>query len=286
MCNEPGTGYDECNADKCCYTPYVVGSIAPGASATDTGFDFTYEEFSDVACTTRKTDFEGGMITGTSATCVPQSVEGGTTPFGFYAYCPGLTGTGAYEYVLASEGADRCPPAAGADGGASARFTCRQPAHAMRVFRAVLSPPRRRWLLCRWPDSRCQRVRCRLRRLQKADMHRSHRPAALGPHPQNCCIWCAGGARCQTCGACRCGRGSAGLMGFRLGHRIVTDQRLASCLTKGRFTCDGNNMITLPFKCACSIRIILRHQISISVSLTHSAHCFSAHGSPTNWFFR
>ena len=176
MCNEPGTGYDECDADTCCYTPYVVGSIAPGASATDTGFDFTYEQFSDVACTTRKTDFEGGMVTGTSATCVPGRSQGGwgTTLFGFYAYCPGLTGTGAYEYVLASEGADRCPPAAGAEGGASARFTCRQPAHAMRVFRAVLSPPRRRWLLCRWRDSRCQRVRCLRRRIQKADMQRSH----------------------------------------------------------------------------------------------------------------
>ena len=152
--------YDECNAERCCYTPYVVGSIATGTdvSGTDTGFDFTYEDFEDGACTTRKTDFEGGMVTGTSATCVPQMHEG-TTPFAFYAYCPGLTGTGAFEYILASEGADRCPPAAGAEGGASARFTCCQPARAMLVPAELLSLPRRRWLLCRWPNSRCQRVR-------------------------------------------------------------------------------------------------------------------------------
>ena len=129
-----------CNADRCCYTPHVIRGTALTADATtngvqaaltDTGYLVSWEEYSDAACTLN--DGKGGEFidglpaSGLSATCISQ-IHGGTTPFGFYGYCPGETGKGYYEITISSGAeytlssfASQCPSAASAKGGA---FVC------------------------------------------------------------------------------------------------------------------------------------------------------------------
>ena len=101
-CDSPADAdEDNDNGPKgCCFTPYMAGAITNQLSAatagTDTGYDITFSEYSDPQCTVSMGEFDGGTISGTSATCIPQT-HGGDTHFGFFGYCPGFTGTGAYE---------------------------------------------------------------------------------------------------------------------------------------------------------------------------------------------
>ena len=108
---------DDDDAERgCCFTPYVISAIgaqlAPGTT-TNLNYDINLNFFTDAACTVSTGDLGAAGVTGTSAACAPGN-HGGDTPFGLYAYCPGVTGEGAFEYIL---GEAQCPPAPGSQGG-------------------------------------------------------------------------------------------------------------------------------------------------------------------------
>jgi hypothetical protein len=108
----------------CCYTPYVIGSIgsqlSPGTT-TNLDYDYSFEFFTDVNCTVPRVDEdELQNFNGISASCTVVSHSRGFS-VGVYGYCPGETGTGAYEFVMAATDHHKwrdqsCPPVPGARG--------------------------------------------------------------------------------------------------------------------------------------------------------------------------
>eukprot|EP01046_Picozoa_sp_COSAG06_P009702 COSAG06_NODE_511_length_14869_cov_115.791063_6_plen_205_part_00 len=143
---------DFCDAGRCCQTPHVLTGTELTADATtngvaaaltNTGYEVTWERYSDATCTTAKAEFVGGLpISGRSATCIAQvnDPDNDPTNFGWYGYCPGETGKGYVEYIVTmGEGqASPTPSASCPSGGATGKGS------ASARPRAIL-----RWIACK-----------------------------------------------------------------------------------------------------------------------------------------
>lgn len=133
----PGTQTDcgdFCGPQECCediysaqgpdLVAYCEGEGNCASALTDTGYQFTYDQFTDSSCTQSAGVFGAAPVSGTTATCVSTTYDSGgedETPLGFFAYCT-ADGRAISEYVASAE---RCPPGSGG-GGALTPLTATQ----------------------------------------------------------------------------------------------------------------------------------------------------------------